>query len=160
LRIGTGHKAALPIRILTQLKQRGIQKIIFVSMIANTCVEVTARLGLELGYHVTLIKDATAACSDEGMNAALRMKSMDRHLQTLFLPSRICWLVASKWGIKITNRRVNDKNIASQVRWRQLQRMVSRCLPALNTGHIFADFGFRFRSNIGWVLYSQIKEIL
>ena len=31
-------------------------------MIANTCVEATARLGMELGYHVTLIKDATAAC--------------------------------------------------------------------------------------------------
>jgi nicotinamidase-related amidase len=42
----------------SQLKQRGIQKIILVGMVANTCVEGTARLGMELGYHVTLIKDA------------------------------------------------------------------------------------------------------
>lgn len=54
----------------SQLKQRGIQKIILVGMIANTCIEATARLGMELGYHVTLIKDATAALSHEGMHAA------------------------------------------------------------------------------------------
>jgi nicotinamidase-related amidase len=54
----------------SQLKQRGIQKIILVGMIANTCVEATARLGMELGYHVTLIRDATAAFSHEGMHAA------------------------------------------------------------------------------------------
>ena len=53
-----------------QLKQRGIQKIILVGMIANTCTEATARLGMELGYHVTLIKDATAAFSHECMHAA------------------------------------------------------------------------------------------
>jgi nicotinamidase-related amidase len=32
-------------------------------MIANTCIEATARLGMELGYHVTIIKDAIAAFS-------------------------------------------------------------------------------------------------
>ena len=53
-----------------QLKQRGIEKIILVGMVANTCVEGTARLGMELGYHVTLIKDATAAFDREGMRAA------------------------------------------------------------------------------------------
>jgi nicotinamidase-related amidase len=56
-----------------QLKQRGIQKIILVGMLANTCIEATARLGMELGYHVTLIKDATAAFSQEGMHAALEV---------------------------------------------------------------------------------------
>ena len=53
-----------------QLKQRGIQKIILVGMVANTCIESTARFGMELGYHVTLVKDATAAFSHEGMHAA------------------------------------------------------------------------------------------
>jgi nicotinamidase-related amidase len=53
-----------------QLKQRGIQKIILVGMVANTCIESTARFDMELGYHVTLIKDATAAFSHEGMHAA------------------------------------------------------------------------------------------
>jgi nicotinamidase-related amidase len=54
----------------SQLKQRGIQKIILVGMVANTCIESTARFGMELGYHITLIKDATAAFSREGMRAA------------------------------------------------------------------------------------------
>jgi nicotinamidase-related amidase len=53
-----------------QLKQRGIEKIILVGMVANTCIESTARFGMELGYHVTLIKDATAAFSQDGMHAA------------------------------------------------------------------------------------------
>jgi nicotinamidase-related amidase len=54
----------------SQLKQQGIQKIILVGMLANTCIEATARLGMELGYHVTLTRDATAAFSHEGMHAA------------------------------------------------------------------------------------------
>jgi hypothetical protein len=53
-----------------EIRQRWAQKIILVGMIANTCIEATARLGMELGYHVTLIKDATAAFSHEGMHAA------------------------------------------------------------------------------------------
>src|SRR5258708_6866386 len=53
-----------------QLKQREIQEIILVGMIANTCVESTARFGMELGYRVTLVKDATAAFNREGMHTA------------------------------------------------------------------------------------------
>ena len=53
-----------------QLKQHGINKLIFVGFIANSCVEASARMGMELGYHVTLIKDATAAFNPEGMVAA------------------------------------------------------------------------------------------
>ena len=53
-----------------QLKQHGIQKIILIGMLANTCIESTGRFGMELGYHVTLVKDATAAESWEAMHAA------------------------------------------------------------------------------------------
>ena len=53
-----------------QLKLHGIRRIILVGMVANTCVESTARFGMELGYHVTLVSDATAAFSAEGMHAA------------------------------------------------------------------------------------------
>ena len=53
-----------------QLKQRGIEKIILGGVVANTCVEGTARYGAELGYHVTLVQDATAAFSPEAMHAA------------------------------------------------------------------------------------------
>ncbi|MEK8132136.1 isochorismatase family cysteine hydrolase [Paenibacillus filicis] len=53
-----------------QLKMHGVQKIIIIGMLANTCIEATARFGMELGYHVTLVKDATAAFSKEAMHAA------------------------------------------------------------------------------------------
>src|SRR5712691_10500143 len=53
-----------------QLKQWGIQKIILVGMVANTCIESTARFGMELGYQVSRLIDATAAFSQEGMHAA------------------------------------------------------------------------------------------
>jgi nicotinamidase-related amidase len=53
-----------------QLKQRSIERIIVAGMMANTCVEATARCGAELGYHVTLVRDATAAFSAEAMHAA------------------------------------------------------------------------------------------
>ena len=53
-----------------QLTQHGIENIILVGMVANTCIEGAARFGMELGYHVTLIKDATAAFDQEGMHAA------------------------------------------------------------------------------------------
>ena len=53
-----------------QLRQFGISHVILVGMIANTCIEVTGRFAAELGYHVTLVKDATAAFSPEAMHAA------------------------------------------------------------------------------------------
>jgi nicotinamidase-related amidase len=53
-----------------QLKQHGIQRLVLIGMIANTCIEATGRFGMELGYHVTLVKDATAAASREAMHAA------------------------------------------------------------------------------------------
>ena len=56
-----------------QLKQHDIRKIILVGMVANSCIESTGRFGMELGYHVTLVKDATAAFSPEAMHAALEV---------------------------------------------------------------------------------------
>jgi nicotinamidase-related amidase len=53
-----------------QLKQFGISHVIIIGMIANTCIEATGRFAAELGYHVTLVKDATAAFSNEAMHAA------------------------------------------------------------------------------------------
>jgi nicotinamidase-related amidase len=52
------------------LKQHGISHVIVVGLLANTCVETTARYAQELGYHVTLVKDATAAFKREMMVAA------------------------------------------------------------------------------------------
>jgi len=54
-----------------QLKKHGIHKLIAVGLIAHTCVEATVRFAAELGYEVTMVKDATASYSDKEMHAAL-----------------------------------------------------------------------------------------
>ena len=41
-----------------------------IGLLANTCIETTGRFAMELGYHVTLVKDATAAFSMDRMHAA------------------------------------------------------------------------------------------
>jgi len=53
-----------------QLKQHGISHVIVIGLLANTCIESTGRYAMELGYHVTLVRDATAAFSHEMMHAA------------------------------------------------------------------------------------------
>jgi nicotinamidase-related amidase len=54
-----------------QLKQHSIHQLIVIGLIAHTCVEATVRHAAELGYQVTVVKDATASYSDEHMHAAL-----------------------------------------------------------------------------------------
>jgi ureidoacrylate peracid hydrolase len=53
------------------LKRHGIQQLIMMGLIAHTCLEATVRFGAELGYEVTVVRDATASYSDEEMHAAL-----------------------------------------------------------------------------------------
>ena len=43
-----------------QLRARGVDRVLIAGMRGNACVEGTARWAAELGYHVTLVKDATA----------------------------------------------------------------------------------------------------
>ena len=54
-----------------QLKKHGIHKLIVIGLIAHTCVEATVRYAMELGYEVTMVRDATADYSDKEMHAAL-----------------------------------------------------------------------------------------
>lgn len=56
-----------------QLKKHGVHKLVVVGLIAHTCVEATVRWAAELGYEVTVVKDATASYSDEEMHAALEV---------------------------------------------------------------------------------------
>lgn len=56
-----------------QLKKHGIHRLIVVGLIAHTCIEATVRYAAELGYDVTVVKDATAAYSDEQMHTALEV---------------------------------------------------------------------------------------
>jgi nicotinamidase-related amidase len=56
-----------------QLKKHGIHQLIVIGLIAHTCIEATVRYAAELGYDVTVVKDATADYSDEHMRAALEL---------------------------------------------------------------------------------------
>lgn len=53
-----------------RLRQDRITHVILIGLLANTCIESTGRYAMELGYHVTLVRDATAAFSKEMMHAA------------------------------------------------------------------------------------------
>ena len=55
------------------LKKQGIHQLIMMGLIAHTCLEATVRFGAELGYQVTVVKDATASYSDDEMHAALEV---------------------------------------------------------------------------------------
>jgi ureidoacrylate peracid hydrolase len=54
-----------------QLKRYGIHQLIVIGLIAHTCIEATVRFAAELGYEVTVVRDATADYTDEMMHAAL-----------------------------------------------------------------------------------------
>lgn len=53
-----------------QLVQHGVDHVVVIGLLANTCAESTARFAMELGYHVTVVTDATAAYTAEAMHAA------------------------------------------------------------------------------------------
>lgn len=55
------------------LKRHGIERLIVMGLIAHTCVEATVRFAAELGYAVTMVKDATADYSEVEMHAALEV---------------------------------------------------------------------------------------
>jgi len=54
-----------------QLKKHGIHQLIVIGLIAHTCLEATVRYAAELGYEVTVARDATASFSEVEMHAAL-----------------------------------------------------------------------------------------
>ncbi|WP_181802113.1 isochorismatase family cysteine hydrolase [Streptomyces shenzhenensis] len=57
------------------LKQHGVRKIVLIGMRANTCVDTTARFGQELGYHVTLVRDAIGSLGWEEMTATFDLNA-------------------------------------------------------------------------------------
>ncbi|CAN7637631.1 MULTISPECIES: isochorismatase family cysteine hydrolase [Neorhizobium] len=56
-----------------ELKRHGIQRLIVIGLVAHTCIEATVRYAAELGYDVTVVKDAVADYSEEMMHAALEI---------------------------------------------------------------------------------------
>ncbi len=55
------------------LRQHGIERIILAGLTAPGCVEGTGRWAMELGYAVTLVRDATAAPTLEHLHAATEL---------------------------------------------------------------------------------------
>jgi nicotinamidase-related amidase len=55
-----------------QLKKHGVRKVIVIGMRANTCIESTVRYAAELGYEVTLVKDATRHAPRTGFDHLTR----------------------------------------------------------------------------------------
>src|SRR5262249_27525788 len=53
-----------------QLKRHGVQKLVVIGLIATTCIDATVRFAAELGYEVTVVRDAIASLSQEEMHCA------------------------------------------------------------------------------------------
>ena len=77
-----------------QLKRHGIHKLIVIELVAHTCIEATVRDAAELGYDVTVVKDATADYSDEMMHAALDL-NMPHYASAVLTTNEIMDLLPS-----------------------------------------------------------------
>jgi ureidoacrylate peracid hydrolase len=86
-----------------QLKKHGIHKLIVVGLIAHTCVEVTVRYAAELGYEVTIVKDATADYSDKEMYAAIEV-NIPNYASAIVTADEIVVAISSLAGNEVAAR--------------------------------------------------------
>jgi ureidoacrylate peracid hydrolase len=77
-----------------QLKKHGIHQLIVVGLIAHTCIEATVRFAAELGYEITVVKDATADYSDKEMQAALDI-NIPNYASAIVTTNEIVELISS-----------------------------------------------------------------
>jgi len=77
-----------------QLKKHGIHQLIVMGLIAHTCVEATVRYAMELGYEVTMVKDATADYSDREMHASLEV-NMPNYASAIVTTKEVVEAIAS-----------------------------------------------------------------
>lgn len=82
-----------------QLKRHGIQKLIVIGLIAHTCLEATVRFAAELGYDVTVVRDATADYSDAEMHAALDV-NIPNYASAVVLTSEIIDSISAGADVK------------------------------------------------------------
>ena len=68
-----GAPAVSPTRLGFAAQETRHHKLIVMGLIAHTCVEASVRYAAELGYEVTIVKDATASYSEKEMHAALEV---------------------------------------------------------------------------------------
>ena len=86
-----------------QLKKHGIHKLIVVGLIAHTCVEATVRYAAELGYEVTMVKDATADYSDKEMYAAIEV-NIPNYASAIVTTDEIVVAISSLAGNEVAAR--------------------------------------------------------
>jgi nicotinamidase-related amidase len=77
-----------------QLKKHGIHQLIVIGLIAHTCIEATVRYAAELGYDVTVVKDAIADYTDEMMHAAIDI-NMPNYASAIVSTEEIVAAIAS-----------------------------------------------------------------
>ncbi len=82
-----------------QLKRYGIHKLIVTGLIAHTCVEATVRFAAELGYEVTMVKDATADYSDKEMQAALEV-NIPHYASAVVTTDEVVTAISSLSGVE------------------------------------------------------------
>ena len=85
------------------LKKHSIHKLIVIGLIAHTCVEATVRYAAELGYEVTVVKDATASYSEEHMHAALEV-NIPNYANAVVTTNEIVSATASPDGAEVGAR--------------------------------------------------------
>ena len=83
------------------LKKHGIHKLIVIGLIAHTCVESSVRFAAELGYEVTVVKDATADYADEFMRAAL-VTNLPNYASAIVTTDEIVDSVSSPRAVGVT----------------------------------------------------------
>jgi Isochorismatase family len=77
-------------------QKHGIHRLVVIGLIAHTCVEATTRFAAELGYDVTLAKDATADYSDEKMRASLDI-NIPNHVRLTQSALSADWEITMRW---------------------------------------------------------------
>lgn len=73
------------------LRSRGIRTLLMAGVATNVCVEMTARIGFMKDYYIVLLKDCTAATSEELHNIAVR--SIETHYGVAVDSAEVvrCW---------------------------------------------------------------------
>ncbi|OQU98454.1 hypothetical protein CLAIMM_04240 [Cladophialophora immunda] len=67
------HQLVFEAHLHYQLQQRGIRNLVIGGLVANTCIEATARYAYELGYNLTMLTNATAGFSTRQKDAATEL---------------------------------------------------------------------------------------
>ncbi|MGB8136096.1 MAG: isochorismatase family cysteine hydrolase [Pseudolabrys sp.] len=84
-----------------QFKKHGIHQLIVIGLIAHTCIEATVRYAAELGYEVTVVRDATADYSDEMMRAALDI-NMPNYASAIVTTNEVVDLISSAQPVEVS----------------------------------------------------------